>query len=128
MIAAVRCRVRRQGGSCPDRACVVDVRRWILSGAEVVHSVVEILCHRALSHPKRAALIEGSRHLSYGELWRRVRAVAEEFTRRGMDIGDRGRLPRRTHRPLFVPIWPSNWSGRSPFRSTRIYQRRRATT
>jgi long-chain acyl-CoA synthetase len=56
---------------------------------EQLQSVIEILGHRALSHPKRAALIEGSQHLSYGELWARVRAAAEEFTRCGVDTGDR---------------------------------------
>ena len=55
---------------------------------EQLQSVIEILGHRALSHPKRAALIEGNRHLSYGELWRRVGAVAEEFTRCAVGTGD----------------------------------------
>jgi long-chain acyl-CoA synthetase len=56
---------------------------------EQLQSVIEILGHRALTHPKRSALIEGNRHLSYGELWRRVEAVAEEFTRCAVGTGDR---------------------------------------
>jgi long-chain acyl-CoA synthetase len=54
-----------------------------------VQSIIEILGRLAVIHPKRDALIVDNKHLSYGELWRRVRAVAQEFSRRGVGIGDR---------------------------------------
>ena len=48
-----------------------------------------MLRFRALSQPQRDALIAGDRHFSYGELWQRVRSIAQEFARFGVGRGDR---------------------------------------
>ena len=54
-----------------------------------MQSVIEMLGSRALSHPERTAIVAGDLHVSYGELWQRVRSVAQEFVRLGVGRGDR---------------------------------------
>ena len=61
----------------------------IASKVQGVQSVVNVLSSRARIHPKRDALIVGEQHLTYGELWHRVEAAAQEFTRYGVGRGDR---------------------------------------
>lgn len=52
-------------------------------------SLVEALAERAARHPKRAALIAGARHVSYGELWERIVAAAYHLATSGVGRGDR---------------------------------------
>lgn len=54
-----------------------------------MQSIIGILGLRAITHPERDAVIADNQHLSYGELWCRIGAVAQEFARRGVGIGDR---------------------------------------
>ncbi|HTF90343.1 MAG TPA: class I adenylate-forming enzyme family protein [Planctomycetota bacterium] len=52
-------------------------------------TLVEELRRRALLQPERAALVAGEARVSYGELWTRVLAAADEFAHSGVRTGDR---------------------------------------
>jgi len=52
-------------------------------------SLVEALAERAARHPARDALIAGARHVSYGEFWERIVAVAHDLAASGVRPGDR---------------------------------------
>src|SRR5688572_23919102 len=52
-------------------------------------SVVSRFAERAAANPDAQAVVQGSRMLTYGELWRDVCAVAGFFQARGVRPGDR---------------------------------------
>lgn len=62
----------------------------------------------ASAQPMRAALAEGSRRLSYGELWREAEALAQALAGRGLVRGDRVALilPNRLEA---VIAWYATW-------------------
>ena len=51
--------------------------------------MIEQIGRRAALHPGRNALIAGERRVSYGELWARIGAVAQQFAGCGVVPGDR---------------------------------------
>lgn len=54
-----------------------------------MQTLIEIVGRRAAQHPMRNALIAGQRRVTYGELWVRVMAAAQELTDCGIGRGDR---------------------------------------
>src|ERR1700694_3735854 len=62
----------------------------------------EILARRAREHPDRKAIVDGRRHITYGQLWAEVKRFAEFLRRQGVQRGDvvTLQLPNRIEFPV----------------------------
>lgn len=76
-----------EAGSDADMASATDIEGLVNRAA--ASSVAGLFLMRARIHPECLALVEGDRRLTYGDLARRVAALAHWLRRNGVGQGDR---------------------------------------
>src|SRR5215813_14093171 len=74
----------------------------------LVHHMLRASCERA---PDKEALVHGGERLAYGELWRRVTALAHALRQAGLERGDRLGIYLEASAPQVVSIFAASRAG-----------------